>query len=92
MAKSNLNIKLGKGDSRIEEWLNLQTNKSWSLKFLIKQAIRAHGMTDVQAMLEESTLASTHTRRSPSETPTETHIKAQGSPEDLLKITESFTF
>jgi hypothetical protein len=101
--KNNLNMKLGKGDSCIQEWLDVQKNKSWSLKFLIKAAIRHYGMTDVQAMLEGATPVSPLAQISPvrvapvvqtsREThPPETLDAEQCSREDMLKVTESFTF
>lgn len=87
MSKHNLNMKFGKGDQVIHEWLELQKNKSWSVKFLIKQAIHRYGMTDVQATLEETTLMQPQGSRKAT-----VPSKQTGSDDDVKKVAESFTF
>ena len=37
-------------DAQVNEWINLQTNLGFSLRIIIKEAIRDHGMQDVTCM------------------------------------------
>jgi hypothetical protein len=92
MAKKNLNLKFGKGDQVIQEWLDLQQNKSWAIKCLVKAAIAHYGMQDLQAVLEGSTFGVGAPPASASPLLPQAPPNASPPQEEMRKITESFTF